>query len=302
MDGASERHLTVEHSIPPRRLDRVRERIRRLGLARWTEDSHAAWVRSFILANGKRHPETLGASEVDAFLMMLATRDPVAASTQNQPSDYLGTSKVFAETTGTCLQPVSRPGSFGRFVAPPARSRTHRVGAYHPWILRMKTRILPLRLRRQAVRGSRSRAAGFSIIEVLIALLVLAFGLLGFALMQALNLRYTQSANTRTQATNLAFDMFDQMRSNRLTMLQYTNATFARGAVSDAGCTRIVAASVTVADNIARWQCQVVAALGPQAAATVNYAPGSGMANITLTWGERLAADPNTTFLTATQL
>ena len=35
------------------------------------------------------------------------------------------------------------------------------------------------------------RQSGFSMIEVLIALLVLAFGLLGLAFMQTLNLRYT---------------------------------------------------------------------------------------------------------------
>ncbi len=161
---------------------------------------------------------------------------------------------------------------------------------------------MSLPLHRNAARSARSRAAGFSMIEVLIALLVLAFGLLGFALMQTLNLRYTQSANTRTQATNLAFDMLDQMRSNRLTVVQYTNATFTAGSVSGAGCTRVVGATVSVAQNIARWRCQVVAALGPQAAATVNYAPGSGIANVTLTWGERLTNDPNTTFATATQL
>ena len=166
----------------------------------------------------------------------------------------------------------------------------------------MKTRICRSPSGRHGTRGSRAGAAGFSMIEVLIALLVMAFGLLSFALMQTVNLRYTHSANIRTQATNLAFDMLDQMRSNRLTVVQYTNATFAAGSVPGTACTRVVAATVTVADNIARWRCQVVAALGPQAAATVNYAPGSGIANVTLTWSDRLAVDPNTTFATATQL
>ena len=82
----------------------------------------------------------------------------------------------------------------------------------------MTTTISPvLRNRRAKPMRFGAHAAGFSMIEVLIALLVLAFGLLGFALLQTLNLRYTQSANTRTQATNLAYDLLDQMRSNRLT-------------------------------------------------------------------------------------
>lgn len=153
---------------------------------------------------------------------------------------------------------------------------------------------------RLAKRGRRiGNAKGFSLIEVLIALLVLAFGLLGFALLQTLNLRYTQSANYRTQATNLAYDLLDQMRANRLTTAAYTTASFAAGSVSGAGCTRPVAA-VTEAQNVARWQCQVVAALGDQAAANVTFA--AGVANVTLTWGDRLTVDPNTTFVVTSRL
>lgn len=42
------------------------------------------WCRRFILAQGKRHPREMGAAEVTAFLSTLATRDDVAANTQNQ--------------------------------------------------------------------------------------------------------------------------------------------------------------------------------------------------------------------------
>jgi len=56
---------------------------------------------------------------------------------------------------------------------------------------------------------------GFSLIEVLIAILVLGVGLLGFALMQTMNVRFVQSANYRTQATNLTYEMLDQLRVNR---------------------------------------------------------------------------------------
>jgi integron integrase len=68
----------------PRLLDEVRARIRRLGLAKRTEDAYADWVRRFILANGKRHTAAMGAREVEAFLTSLAVRDKVSASTQNQ--------------------------------------------------------------------------------------------------------------------------------------------------------------------------------------------------------------------------
>ncbi len=73
-----------EPAPEPRLLDQVRARIRRLGLAKRTEEAYVQWIRRFILANGKRHPRIMGAFEVEAFLTRLAVRDQVAASTQNQ--------------------------------------------------------------------------------------------------------------------------------------------------------------------------------------------------------------------------
>lgn len=50
----------------------------------------------------------------------------------------------------------------------------------------------------------RRRDGGFSLVEVLVALLVLAIGLLGLAALQAQGLRFNHDAYVRTQATNLA--------------------------------------------------------------------------------------------------
>lgn len=61
----------------------------------------------------------------------------------------------------------------------------------------------------------RSSQAGFSLIEALIAALVLGIGLLGIAGMTAAGLRSTDSANLRTQATILAEDILERMRANR---------------------------------------------------------------------------------------
>lgn len=69
-------------------------------------------------------------------------------------------------------------------------------------------------MKRFRAPGGRRAAGGFSMIEVLITIIVLAFGLLGFALLQTMNVRFVQSANYRTQATNLAYDLIDQMRAN----------------------------------------------------------------------------------------
>jgi integrase len=71
-------------AIPSRRLlDRVRDAIRLRRYSIRTEDVYVDWARRFILFHGKRHPESMGAAEVEAFLTYLATERGVAASTQN---------------------------------------------------------------------------------------------------------------------------------------------------------------------------------------------------------------------------
>ena len=68
----------------PRLLYQVRERMRRLGMARRSEEAYVGWIRRFILGNGKRHPAEMGALEIERFLTSLAVQGRVAAATQNQ--------------------------------------------------------------------------------------------------------------------------------------------------------------------------------------------------------------------------
>ncbi len=49
-----------------------------------TERSYVGWYRRFVLWNGKRHPQELGAEEISAFLTYLAVERSVSAATQNQ--------------------------------------------------------------------------------------------------------------------------------------------------------------------------------------------------------------------------
>lgn len=150
----------------------------------------------------------------------------------------------------------------------------------------------------------RAHQRGFSLIEVLVAVVVLAFGLLGFALLQTMNVRYVQSANYRTQATNLAYDLTEQMRSNRFQSAWYSNATFTSGSLAAKDiCARDINV-VTLAQNIARWQCQVVKALGDNASATVVVA--DGVATVSISWADerwsKTAPDAATTFRIETRL
>ncbi|WP_422507352.1 type IV pilus modification protein PilV [Stenotrophomonas sp. GZD-301] len=158
-------------------------------------------------------------------------------------------------------------------------------------------------MRRFRASGGRRAAGGFSMIEVLVTIIVLAFGLLGFALLQTMNVRFVQSSNYRTQATNLAYDLIDQMRANRFQSAWYTGASFSSGTVTRAACTRPTG-SVTISQNVARWQCQVVQALGEGASATVTNA--NGQVQVDIAWGDQRwdKANPNarTTFTAVTQL
>jgi type IV pilus assembly protein PilV len=65
-------------------------------------------------------------------------------------------------------------------------------------------------------RPARSRPPrGFTLLEVLIALLVMSIGLLGIGKMMIMSARANDSAYLRSQATALAYTMLDAMRANR---------------------------------------------------------------------------------------
>ena len=63
---------------------------------------------------------------------------------------------------------------------------------------------------------SRSRARGFSLVEVMVSLVVLSVGLLGIAALHGQGLGAGRAALYRTVAVNLAADMADRIRVNRL--------------------------------------------------------------------------------------
>ena len=68
----------------PKLLDQVRKQIRLRHYSIRTEAVYLEWVKRFIRFHKYRHPQDMGAAEVEAFLSDLAVRRDVAASTQNQ--------------------------------------------------------------------------------------------------------------------------------------------------------------------------------------------------------------------------
>jgi len=66
-----------------------------------------------------------------------------------------------------------------------------------------------------------SQQKGFGLIEILIALLILAIGLLGMAALQTTSLQQTTGSQARTQAILLAEDMVERIRANRPNRIDY---------------------------------------------------------------------------------
>ena len=64
--------------------------------------------------------------------------------------------------------------------------------------------------RRQDVGGER----GFSLIEILVAVLIVSVGVLGVAGLQLISLQNNTSAMYRTQAFHAAYDVIDRARAN----------------------------------------------------------------------------------------
>jgi integron integrase len=86
---------------PPRLLDLVRDAVRRLHYSPRTEEAYVHWIKRFIYFSGRRHPATLRAAEVTAFLNDLARERNVAAATQNQALSAL--LFLYREVLGTAL-------------------------------------------------------------------------------------------------------------------------------------------------------------------------------------------------------
>ncbi len=68
----------------PRLYDRIIEVLRGRHYSRRTEEAYVHWIRRYIEFHQHEHPRQLGKSAVNRFLIHLAVKENVAASTQNQ--------------------------------------------------------------------------------------------------------------------------------------------------------------------------------------------------------------------------
>lgn len=65
---------------------------------------------------------------------------------------------------------------------------------------------------RRMIPLNTAKVGGFSLLEVLIAVVILAVGLLGLGALQSVSFRNNHSAYMRSQAVIMAYDMMDKLR------------------------------------------------------------------------------------------
>ncbi len=138
-------------------------------------------------------------------------------------------------------------------------------------------------------RNSRPKQHGFSLLEVLIAVLVLSIGLLGLAGLQATSLRYNHDAQLRGQASLLAYDMADRLRANRdAAVAGNYDGTHTATACQD---NFTPAGGAVAARDLDEWR-QSLGCLLPDAQGVVSR--NGDMATITIQWVEDRSVDDPT--------
>lgn len=144
-------------------------------------------------------------------------------------------------------------------------------------------------------RACAPRAArGFTLIEALVALLVLSIGLLGVAALQLTSLQNNSAAAIRTQATYLAYDIADRMRANRKDALAGLY-NFDFDTKPDAG------SAVQAHKDVGAWK-NVLAVTLPGGAGEIDV-DADGVAVIRIRWSDsRDPADAPLVFVTRTRI
>ena len=133
-----------------------------------------------------------------------------------------------------------------------------------------------------------SKPGGFTLLEVLIALLVLSIGLLGLAALQTVSLRACEMANQRTLSTLLAADIVERMRANPqgVSHGDYLSSTGAiTGTPPDCNAIDCNTAQLAAFD-LGQWQAAVARLPGGQGEVTRTDSL-SPLHTITVRWDER---------------
>ncbi|MGP0172026.1 type IV pilus modification protein PilV [Pseudomonas sp. NCHU5208] len=133
--------------------------------------------------------------------------------------------------------------------------------------------------------------AGATLIEVLVAIVVLSIGLLGLAGLQATSIQANQSAYYRSQASILAADITDRMRANR--------KAAQAGDYNLSSLTNTYTTTTTRKDkDLSEW-ISLVTKL-PSGKARIERDNSTGLVTITINWDESRGAIKKSDGTTAT--
>ncbi len=126
---------------------------------------------------------------------------------------------------------------------------------------------------------SRTSLRGFSLLEVLIALLILSIGLLGLAALQMRGLKYNHDAYVRSQSTILAYDIMDRMRGNSANSADYADPVSTSIVCSD---------TVGSGANERRcWEDKLVSMLPAGSGSIAQNGTDTSLYNVTINWTDR---------------
>jgi type IV pilus assembly protein PilV len=146
-------------------------------------------------------------------------------------------------------------------------------------------------------------ANGFTLLEVMVALLILSVGLLGLAGLQIAGLRSNQNSYYRLQATLLAQDLSERMRANLVGVGLGAYDAASTGA-NDVDCTRADCTPEQMARyDLAQWQADIARQLPGGVGEICKGAPacGGGTAayTVTIRWDEKRSGTPDRAFATS---
>ncbi len=110
---------------------------------------------------------------------------------------------------------------------------------------------------RPPTRLNASREQGFTLIEVMIAVLILSVGLLGLAGLQVAALQNNQNAFMRSQATALAYDLADRMRANVLGTISGNYNPANAGVNGNCGTTTGCSPQAMAENDLNQWNANI---------------------------------------------
>jgi type IV pilus assembly protein PilV len=123
-----------------------------------------------------------------------------------------------------------------------------------------------LRSKPNARNATAKHAAGFTIVEVLVSLVVLSIGLLGIAKLVLFSAHANDSAYLRSQATELAYEILDSMRANPTAAAAGNYNTTLAAAASNPGFSCAAAACANAANvalyDVYQWKLRLAASSG----------------------------------------